>query len=147
MKHKITILPILLGIVFYLTTCNRQETPVTVVVTEEPAAPRVWPAEQWHTASPEEQGMNPELLSDMLETIDQTSPDIHSMVIIRNGYIILDEFYYDSATASPRRTHTRDEPHSIFSCTKSIVAILIGIAIDEGYIEGILSRAHHRQPG
>ena len=31
--------------------------------------------------------------------------------------------------------HTLDEPHIIHSCTKSVISLLIGIAIDEGIIE------------
>jgi CubicO group peptidase (beta-lactamase class C family) len=111
--------------------------PTSMAMLPEVAPPIEQPTFQWQTSSPEEQGMNPELLSDMLEYIEQTGPEIHSITIIRNGYMVFDEHYYDSASVYPWRSGAHNEPHPICSCTKSMVATLIGIAIDKGYIEGV----------
>ena len=72
--------------------------------------------------------MDSEMLADMLETIEEQDYDVDSVSVIRNGYIVVD------ATLYPFEPGSR---HIIYSCTKSIVSALVGIAIDEGYIEGV----------
>ncbi len=90
--------------------------------------PDYWPTSSWKTASPESQGVDSELLVKMLDTIWKKDINIDSVLVIRNGYILLDAYNYlfDSNT---RR--------NIYSCTKSISSALIGIAIDKGYIKNI----------
>lgn len=87
-----------------------------------------WPTEGWPTSTPEEQGMDSEMLADMLETIEEQDYDIDSVVVVRNGYMVA------SATIFPFEPGSR---HIFYSCTKSVVSALVGIAIDEGYIEGV----------
>jgi CubicO group peptidase (beta-lactamase class C family) len=62
----------------------------------------------------------------MLNMIRDEGHNIHSVSIVRNGFLILDVYNY------PHNPETR---HIIHSCTKSIVSALIGIAIDMGFIE------------
>jgi CubicO group peptidase (beta-lactamase class C family) len=54
--------------------------------------------------------------------------DIHSLVIVRNGRLVVDEYFkgYDS-----------DDLHPCFSVTKSASSALIGIALKEGYIDSL----------
>jgi CubicO group peptidase (beta-lactamase class C family) len=87
-----------------------------------------WPTEGWRTSTPEEQGMDSEMLAQMLNTIREQGHEIDSVTVIRNGTIVAD------ATVHPFQPDSR---HVIHSCTKSIVSALIGIAIDEGHIEGV----------
>lgn len=72
--------------------------------------------------------MDSEMLADMLETIEEQDYDIDSVVVVRNGYMVA------SATIFPFEPGSR---HIFYSCTKSVVSALVGIAIDEGYIEGV----------
>ena len=90
--------------------------------------PDYWPTSSWETASPESQGVDSELLVKMLDTIWKKYIYIDSVLVIRNGYILLDAYNY------PFDSNTR---HNIYSCTKSISSALIGIAIDKGYIKNI----------
>jgi len=52
---------------------------------------------------------------------------MYSMVIIRNGFLVEEEYFEYSATTK----------RNIFSCTKSVTGALIGIAIQEGYIDSV----------
>jgi CubicO group peptidase (beta-lactamase class C family) len=52
---------------------------------------------------------------------------MYSMVIIRNGYLVAEEYFQGTQTTL----------RNIYSCTKSFTSALIGIAIQEGYIESI----------
>jgi len=90
-----------------------------------------WPTEGWRTSTPEAQGLDSEILADMLETIQSGDYEIESITIIRNGYLVLDAY------VSPFGPKSR---HDIRSCAKSINSALVGIAIDKGYIEGVDQR-------
>jgi len=85
-------------------------------------------SDDWLTSTPEEQGMDSALLAEMLETIAQQSYGIDAVVVVRNGIKVLDANIYP---------FERGEQHVLYSCTKSVISALIGIAIEQGYIEGV----------
>jgi CubicO group peptidase (beta-lactamase class C family) len=87
-----------------------------------------WPTQAWRTSAPEEQGMNSDILADMISLITKTANSIDSVTVIRNGYIVLDAYFYP---------FQKDNAHIIHSCTKSITSTLVGIAIDKGYIKNV----------
>ena len=93
-----------------------------------PDKPDYWPTQGWRTATPESQGMDSALLLDMMDVIWQKDIDIDSVVLVRNGYIVLDAYSYPRDAA---------DPHNIYSCSKSVTSALIGIAIDRGYIKSV----------
>ena len=79
-------------------------------------------------STPEEQGMKSDILADMLDFVQKHGFRIDSISIVRNGYLVLDANFYP---------FSRDQKHTIHSCTKSIMSALIGIAIDKGYIKSV----------
>jgi CubicO group peptidase (beta-lactamase class C family) len=87
-----------------------------------------WPTEGWRISTPEQQGMDSEMLADMLSTIQGQDYAIDGVTVVRNGYVVADATVYPFGP---------DSRHIIHSCTKSIVSALIGIAIERGYIEGV----------
>lgn len=89
-----------------------------------------WPTGSWRISTPEEQGMSSDVLADMLSNIMYFPNSIDSVTVIRNGYIVLDAYFYP---------FQKDTVHIIHSCTKSITSTLVGIAIDKGYINDV----HH----
>jgi len=96
--------------------------------------PDYWPTEGFLTSTPKEQGMDSAKLLEMLDYYEEQSAkgpefDIDSITIIRNGYIVAD-LYFDPL-------YPKDTKHIIHSCTKSIMSALIGIAIEQGYIESV----------
>jgi len=101
-------------------------------LTQAPAATLVtatyWPTAGWRSSTPEEQGVDSGLLSAMMGEILEENHAIDSVTIVRNGYIIAD------ARIHPFNSTSK---HNIYSCTKSVVSALVGIAIDQGYIEGL----------
>lgn len=54
---------------------------------------------------------------------------IDSILIVKNGYIVFEEYF--------NLEYNQNTLHRIFSCTKSVLSALIGIAIDKGYIESV----------
>jgi CubicO group peptidase (beta-lactamase class C family) len=87
-----------------------------------------FPDDEWITTTPEEQGMNSSVLTEMLQVIEDEDPPIKGLVITRNGYIVEEEYWnYNTETST----------HHIFSCTKSFTSTLIGIALKEGFIDNL----------
>ncbi len=87
-----------------------------------------WPTHGWRTSTPEAQGMKSDILADMFTDLTYREHSIDSVTIIRNGYIVLDAYFY------PFR---KDTKHILHSCTKSITSTLVGITIDKGYIQNV----------
>ena len=87
-----------------------------------------WPTAGWRTATPEKQGLDSEKLADMMEKTLEEKYKINSITIVRNGYIVLDAYFY------PFEKGAR---HIIHSCTKSITSAAFGIAVDKGYIKNL----------
>ncbi len=92
------------------------------------ASGSIYPTQGWQISTPEEQGMRSQMLAEMMEHIKKNSFDIDSILIVRNGYMVLDAYFYPFSI---------EQKHHIFSCTKSIMSALIGIAIDKGYIQNV----------
>ncbi len=84
-----------------------------------------WPTDGWRTSTPEEQGMNSELLNDMMDRIDESGIAVDSLLIARHGYLVFEEY--------PRQ-YDNESRHIIHSCTKSYTSALLSIAIEQGYI-------------
>ncbi|RPI21026.1 MAG: class C beta-lactamase-related serine hydrolase, partial [Chloroflexota bacterium] len=89
-------------------------------------APDYWPTNGWRTSTPEEQGFDSAKLAAGLQEIQDKQIAIDSLLIIHNGYIVLDAHFdpYDGTF-----------PHDQASVTKSVMTTLIGIAADQGKID------------
>ena len=109
--------------------CTGPSSPVPFAQAEPTPSPSAyWPTQVWRTSTPEEQGMDSGRLSRMLASIDQESLDLHSLLIIRHGTIVSETYF---------QTYHQDTPHELYSVTKSFISTLIGIAIDQGSIDGV----------
>jgi len=71
--------------------------------------------------------MDSAVLADMVDQV-ASQPGIDSVTVVRNGHVVLDAVVYPVGN---------DDPHIVHSCTKSVVATLIGIAIDQGLLAGV----------
>jgi metal-dependent hydrolase (beta-lactamase superfamily II) len=86
------------------------------------------PTAEWRISTPEEQGMDSALLAQMLAQVQEQGHAIDSVQVVRNGHLVVDAY------VSPFRP---GRLHPINSCTKSLVSALIGIAIEDGYLQGV----------
>jgi len=96
--------------------------------TLEPELGAYWPTDGWRTSTPEQMCMDSETLARMFSDIEEQHYSIHSLLVVRHGYLVADAYLH------PR---TRDTKHNVYSCTKSVVSALIGIAIEEAFIDGV----------
>ena len=47
-----------------------------------------FPGDEWRTSTPEEQGIDSALLLQMFQKIRDENNDIHSVLLVRNGYLV-----------------------------------------------------------
>lgn len=77
-------------------------------------------------STPEAQGVSSAHLEGFINSIAQSKDsNAHSVMVLRHGNVIMD------ANFKPYR---KDYPHMLFSLSKSVVGIAVGIACDEGLI-------------
>ena len=83
----------------------------------------------WKVSSLEKEGINENLIVNLMEDIGANKyPHLHSITIIRNGKLVLDEYFYG---------HHHNEIHEIRSVTKQFASALVGLAIKNGFIQSI----------
>ena len=82
--------------------------------------------DNWTVSTPDKEGMDLELIKQVIPKISGNYENIDGIVVVRHGKLIVDEYFngYDS-----------EKTHKVFSITKSIVGALIGIAIEQGHLK------------
>jgi CubicO group peptidase (beta-lactamase class C family) len=74
-------------------------------------------------------GLDPELLATMVtKIVDGTYPNIHSVVIIKEGKLVFEEYFYE---------YGRESLHALRSASKSIISALTGQALAQGLLQGL----------
>jgi len=80
----------------------------------------------WPVSAPEDQGLNPDVLQDAFKIIEKMDY-VTSFLMVRNGYLVVELYHNNSAnTMNP-----------VYSVTKSVTSALMGIALEEGYIDSV----------
>jgi CubicO group peptidase (beta-lactamase class C family) len=84
-----------------------------------------FPGENWRQSTPEAQGLDSTVLAHMVGDISQKNLNVHSVTVLRHGYVVMDAYFYP---------YRHDAVHDVASVTKSITSALVGIAVDKGLI-------------
>jgi CubicO group peptidase (beta-lactamase class C family) len=87
-----------------------------------------WPTKGWRESSPEDQGMDSALLSDLDTYVKETRPYLNTLLIVRHGHIVFERYYKD---------YNQSSYQLLNSATKSVVSALVGIALQEGYLKSL----------
>jgi len=122
-KYCYLLSTMLLLILVLFTSCTTSKTQPSTKPTD------FFPTEEWRTSTPEAQGMDSALLRQMMDEIKTGNHSIDSVLVVRNGYIVWEEY--------PNYIYDRDTTHILYSATKSFTSALTGIAIDKGYIKSV----------
>ncbi len=96
------------------------------------AQPGYWPTSGWRTATPESQGIDSTVLAEAIETARKNGVNIHSLVVVRNNFIVAEAYFYP---------YDGKAPHDLASVTKSITASLIGMAIEQRKVKAVDQKA------
>ncbi len=130
---------------------------------EEDPTSHSWPGEEWRTSTLETEGINPLPIARFVEEITSGKYGmVDHFLLIRNGRVVVDERFrrnYEAVAAKVRPEeriglNRRDpnydyenvdyhpyykgsELHTLQSVSKSVTSLALGIAIDNGFIEGV----------
>lgn len=126
-------------LLLFYSACEKYDDdpiyPASDFISEGSYQGEYWPTETWRRCAPEEVGMDPMKLKELNEEIRlllEMHIDIHSVLIIKDGYIVAEQYYSDN--------YGPDSLHFIASCTKSITSALYGIALEKAYLSGLDQR-------
>ena len=100
-----------------------------------PAATR----DGWPVSPPAQQGLDPQRICSIGPGLAKlTEADPHGVVVIRHGVLVYEQYFAgdDLRGWTPLGVvhHDVNTPHNIQSITKSVVALLVGIAFDRGWL-------------
>jgi CubicO group peptidase (beta-lactamase class C family) len=89
--------------------------------------PAFW---QWPVSTPEEQGLDPKLLAEVVDLIrkGELLPRLHYLVVVRHGRLVLEENFHGWGPG---------KLHALQSVSKSFTSALVGIAIARGEFKGV----------
>lgn len=116
-----------------------------------------WPTNSWNVSQSEIQGLDSDKLSESIEYLSENFSNYRNLLIIKNGYVVFEshnKLPYENLNSlilrkimsittklfrTPGETFNEKhgESHNIRSATKSIMSILLGIALDKQLISSI----------
>lgn len=73
-------------------------------------------------ATPESQGVDSAQLVEFVKQLDSKVDQIHSVMVVRNGKVILEAWW---------NPESADKPHVLWSLSKSFTSVAVGLAIEE----------------
>jgi len=94
----------------------------------------------WETASLSDEKMDGALIQTLLDRLaDNSYKNITSVVVVKDGKLVVEEYFPREEIVGDKRSRElkRVAPQQLYSATKSVTSILIGIAIDRGLIRGV----------
>lgn len=123
-----SVIPILVALACLLS-CEKNATDTESLVGVYAYQPPEQLNDDWPVSTLQEEGIETSVIEQITDRIlDGTFRGIRSFMIVKNGAIV-HEVYFENLTDSSLQT--------IYSITKSVSSALIGIAIDQGFIESV----------
>jgi CubicO group peptidase (beta-lactamase class C family) len=90
-----------------------------------------WPTETWKEVNPEAVGMSSATLKEAEDVYPRVFPSSYSFLVIRNGQLVSESYFHGQ---------TAESTNHIYSVTKTFVAVLLGIAVQQEWITGVDQR-------
>ena len=99
-------------------------------------------ADGWTTAAPASVGVDPGMLCKLAQRFaDWKEADVHAILVARHGKLVFERYYtgLDQRWGAPDAevAFGPQVPHDLRSITKSVVALLLGVAIEKGWAPDI----------
>jgi CubicO group peptidase (beta-lactamase class C family) len=83
--------------------------------------------DDWEVSTPEEQGLNPELLDDLYSDAAKLDT-IYGLLVVKNGSIVAEQYFNEGSS---------EQKAFIQSISKSYISALVGLALDQGCITSV----------
>ena len=82
----------------------------------------------WKTTNLQSQNVDTAKIYKLFNQLQSNDNKLHSILLVKNGQIVIEEYF---------NYQSENKQHDLRSATKSIRSILLGIAIDKGFIDSI----------
>jgi CubicO group peptidase (beta-lactamase class C family)/sugar lactone lactonase YvrE len=131
MKHPMPLtrghlLPVVVAAcLVFLAACGGAPPTPPPLPSSPPPVRDYWPTAGWRSDAAANRGMDEAALAGLREQIEQELPFIDSLLIVKDGYLVYEEYF---------NGHDADRLHHIASVTKSFMSALYGMAQAEGAI-------------
>lgn len=96
-----------------------------------------FPTTDWRECTPEEVGMSSSKLGDVYAYANQNGLNTDGYIVIKDGYIVSEAYFGD---------FKQNDFHTSYSVAKSFTSALIGIAIDQGYLQSVDEKIFNHFP-
>lgn len=127
MKYFVNI--ILIAIVSTLLfSCSEDEVSYPDFIQEGTYDGDYFPTAQWRYCAPEAVDVSPEALVKAIDNISNKKYTTQGYLVIKDGYIIAEDYL---------RGFKPGQKHSSYSIAKSFTSAVVGIAMDQNYINGV----------
>ncbi|MBI9047560.1 MAG: serine hydrolase [Anaerolineaceae bacterium] len=83
--------------------------------------------DDWEVSSPEEQGLDPELVAELYYNASELET-LYGLLVVKNGYLIAEGYFNEGAV---------EQKAFMASATKSFTSALVGIALDQGCLSSV----------
>ena len=113
---------------------------LTLVSIEAPCGPRAEELEavdyapqagaDWQVSTPEAQGLDPMLVAELYFNGAEVET-LHALLVVKNGYLVAERYFGEGSI---------DQETRIQSATKSYTSALVGIALEQGYLDSVDQR-------
>ncbi|HTI35381.1 MAG TPA: serine hydrolase [Miltoncostaea sp.] len=111
--------------------------PPRGVLADPVPEPAYWPTGGWRTATPESQGMDAARLGALLAEIRDRDLPVDSVTVVRHGHVVLDATFGAFAAGTLGATWATGRLHKLQSVTKTVVGMLLGIALADQPAGGV----------
>jgi len=119
----------IISIVLVTSSCGQSDSPTNISPDEYVYNKPLTLDDGLNTDTLTNQGMNEEASIEIIkEILRDKFRKIDSILIYRNNRLLMEEYF---------NGYHKDRVHDIRSATKSITSLLVGIAIDKGFISGV----------
>jgi len=133
MKKLLVFVTVLMLVSVTVGCTQKTVVPTTQVApqttTTSPDKRPYWPTQEWLVTTPEKQDMDSTTLDRMTSYVQDSGLEVNSVIVIRHGYIVYEKYF--------RAPWNKDRIHNIYSCTKSVMGTLVGIAVQQGKIKSL----------
>jgi CubicO group peptidase (beta-lactamase class C family) len=85
------------------------------------------PGEDWKASTPEEQGLEPDLVTELYHNASRYET-LYSLLVVKNGHLIAEDYFNEGAV---------DQKDRLQSATKSFTSALVGIALEQGCLTSV----------
>ena len=92
----------------------------------------------WEYSDLKAEGVDPKKINElMINILKGDIKNIHSILLVKNGKLIFEEYFYG---------YNRDTKHIMYSASKSVTSILVGIAVDQNMIPDVDQKVYEYFP-